>query len=275
MSFTTPFDLRNFPFDSQNLLIKLVSYSFNQDILKLQFFDEGEAYPPINKTFSSVLWELSAVTSKTDTIIFRDNTTPFDLLTLSLTVDRISSIYILKYIAPLYFIGLCSSIGYWIEVLSLPTRGGFGVSLLLATITLNFVVSSELPRVNYASLLDSYIGCIFGFVFLSLMEYSMVHYIATAYKNRELTQQIDKTFRYQPIPLTIITINLFFIDKNSWIFVFFWILTPLMVLGILIISTIHYIFYVLPRKEDESEYLQPDLEKDVDDGADAGMVAVC
>ncbi|KAI8893929.1 neurotransmitter-gated ion-channel ligand binding domain-containing protein [Globomyces pollinis-pini] len=177
MNFGLPFKLNTFPFDTQSLPIKIVSYGYNQDLMQLQYFDTidgGSNFPLIRDTFQSALWKLDTVETKRDQILYRQGTKPFDMLTLTIQISRIATTYLMKYVIPLYFIGLCSSIGYWIDVTALPTRGGFAVSLLLSTVTLNFVMTSDLPKVAYATALDMFITTIFGFVFISLMEYAII-----------------------------------------------------------------------------------------------------
>ncbi|KAJ2992050.1 Gamma-aminobutyric acid receptor subunit gamma-1 [Globomyces sp. JEL0801] len=217
MNFGLPFKLNTFPFDTQSLPIKIVSYGYNQDLMQLQYFDNidgGSNFPLIRDTFQSALWKLDTVETKRDQILYRQGTKPFDMLTLTIQISRIATTYLMKYVIPLYFIGLCSSIGYWIDVTALPTRGGFAVSLLLSTVTLNFVMTSDLPKVAYATALDMFITTIFGFVFISLMEYAIVHYVTTKLKDRKLTNYMDYSFRVVPIPLTMLAIYTF-MDKNG------------------------------------------------------------
>ncbi|KAI8893552.1 neurotransmitter-gated ion-channel ligand-binding domain-containing protein [Globomyces pollinis-pini] len=235
MSFASPFNLGKFPFDSQVLPLKLISYSHNQDTLTLSFYDDlegGPVYPSLAGR-SLLLWSVNRVDTKRELITFRENTRPFDLLQLDIFISRLPNTYLLKYIIPLYFIGVCSSIGYWIDVTALPTRGGFAVSLLLSTVTLNFVMTSDLPKVSYSTALDTFITTVFGFVLVSLLEYAVVHVLATSIRNSiKLTRHIDITFRFSPIPLSCFSLYIFTNDGGilSWILWSFSVLFPMILI---------------------------------------------
>ncbi|KAI8894946.1 neurotransmitter-gated ion-channel ligand-binding domain-containing protein [Globomyces pollinis-pini] len=218
LSFATPYDLSAFPFDTQSLNIRLSTFTSSNSLIKLKYFDDkdgGYNYPPISKKTFPPLWSFSKAVNQSTTVLIKDGGSSKDQLILTVVIDRYSQTYVMKYIIPLLFIGLCSSIGYWIEVTALPTRGGFCVSLLLSTVTLNFVMTSDLPKVNYPTALDWFITSIFVFVFIALIEYAVVHYLTTSHKGkRYITQFIDTSFRIMPIPLLLITCYIF-MDKSG------------------------------------------------------------
>ncbi|KAJ3271524.1 hypothetical protein HDV01_006575 [Terramyces sp. JEL0728] len=213
MYLATGFDLHEFPFDSQKLPIQLVSYSNSQQTMRLNWYNDsgGAAYPDpiVNKTFSSVLWNLNSLNTSLTNIIFRDGQPQYDFLTYAMYVARDPSTYVLKYILPLFFIALCSTLTYWIDPTAVPARVGFGVSLLLASITLNFVVSADLPHVNYPTKLDTYIAIIFLFVFISMIEFAVVHVLRVMGKI-SLSPSIENTFRIvAPVELVLYTVYIF------------------------------------------------------------------
>jgi hypothetical protein len=55
--FTTIFKLEDFPFDTQKLIFKLVSFSHDEKVVDIRFFPDSEGgpvYPPVKETFSSL-----------------------------------------------------------------------------------------------------------------------------------------------------------------------------------------------------------------------------
>ena len=54
-------------------------------------------------------------------------------------------------------------------VADLPDRYGFGVTLLLTAVAFQFVVSTELPKLPYLTLLDEYIVLSFCFLFMVML----------------------------------------------------------------------------------------------------------
>ncbi|KAI8894945.1 neurotransmitter-gated ion-channel ligand-binding domain-containing protein [Globomyces pollinis-pini] len=218
LSFATPYDLSAFPFDTQSLNIRLSTFTSSNSLIKLKYFDDkdgGYNYPPISKKTFPPLWSFSKTVNQSTIVTSKDSGSSKDQLILTVVIDRYSQTYVMKYIIPLLFIGLCSSIGYWIEVTALPTRGGFCVSLLLSTVTLNFVMTSDLPKVNYPTALDWFITSIFVFVFIALIEYAIVHYMITSHKGKQyITRFLDTSFRIMPVPLLLISLYIF-MDKSS------------------------------------------------------------
>jgi hypothetical protein len=100
----------------------------------------------------------------------------------------------LKYILPLTIIALSSCLTYWISPAAVPARVSLAVSLLLATITLNFVIQSELPKVNYSTNLDTYIALVFIFVFIALIEFSIVHFLLVS-NMAKISEKVEQAFR--------------------------------------------------------------------------------
>jgi hypothetical protein len=91
-------------------------------------------------------------------------------------------------------VALCTCISYWISLEAIPARVGLGVSVLIANITLNFVIQTDLPKVSYATNMDEFMSCIFGFTFLALLEFAISHHCLCS-GNKILALLIEKTFR--------------------------------------------------------------------------------
>lgn len=208
MTFGNSFKLQDFPFDQQSLGIQAVSYSFNQNLMNLTFYDDasgGPAFPPVSQTFSSVLWNLQGTTNNATTIVFREGQPLYSLLQFNLQVKRDPTIYILNYILPLFFISFSSCLTYWVDPKIAPARVSFAISLLLSTIAFIFIVSAQLPKVNYPTKLDIYIMMCFGFIFTSLVEFATVHAL-NRYGYVVLQDSIELTFRFMtPILLILVT----------------------------------------------------------------------
>jgi gamma-aminobutyric acid receptor subunit delta len=195
--FTTVFQLEDFPFDTQKLTFKLVSFSHDKKVVDIRFFADAEGgpvYPPVKDTFSSALWKLTGGLASESSMEFLMARPSFDLLYYSITVSRYSSIYCLKYVVPLILVALCTSLSYWISQEAIPARVGLGLSLIIANITLNFIIQTDLPKVSYATNMDEFISCIFLFTFIVLLEFVISHYIHCS-GNKILSILIDKTFR--------------------------------------------------------------------------------
>jgi hypothetical protein len=196
--FTAQFHLEDFPFDSQELTFRLAPFAFTKDTLHVHFYpleQGGPVFPPINETFHSVLWSVSHDRANESSIQLRAGERAVDLIYYSIRISRMSGIYVLKYIMPLTAISVCSTFSYWITQASVPARSAIGVSLLIATITLNFVTQNDLPKVDYATNMDCYILCVFIFSFAVILEFAVSHYFYTT-KQFAICFKIDQTFRF-------------------------------------------------------------------------------
>jgi gamma-aminobutyric acid receptor subunit pi len=200
MALNSEFDMHDFPFDSQQLDFVLLSFANNEKTMNLSYYSNGPIYPPVGKTFSAVLWSLDDDFSRhLQKENFREGEAPFDKLIYSIKISRQSSIYVLKFIVPLAIVSLSTCLTYWITPTSIPARTSFSVALLIATITLNFVIQSDLPKVNYPSNLDLYIAMVFMFVFVALVEFAFTHYFL--YHGKTIIAEVlDYSFRgWQPV----------------------------------------------------------------------------
>jgi hypothetical protein len=72
-------------------------------------------------------------------------------------------------------------------------------SLLIAVITMNFIIQLDLPKVNYPTNLDTYVAIIFIFTFTAQMQFAISHYLH-AHDNALISEKLDQGFRiWQPV----------------------------------------------------------------------------
>ena len=58
----------------------------------------------------------------------------------------------------MFIIVTLSTLTFWIDPGSPPARVGGTVTLVLSIVTFNLVVSQDLPKISYSTLLDLYVG---------------------------------------------------------------------------------------------------------------------
>jgi hypothetical protein len=92
-------------------------------------------------------------------------------------VQRSSTPYVVKFIVPLTFITIAAAVTYFIDIAAVPARAGFIISTLVATITMNFIISAELPRVSYLTTMDLYILWTFIYVLIALIVFIGAHFL--------------------------------------------------------------------------------------------------
>ena len=170
-TFHSPFHLQNFPFDEQILAVRRTSFSYTDDELLLRFLTVTGWRPDPQTDFTNSLWDFQYAFSNHTSLVFINTHSA----NAYLSVARRSTSYILKMILPLLLLVLLSSLSYAVDPGSPPARVGFSVALVLSIVTFNLVVSQDLPKINYATLLDWYVWVCFLFVVVALAEYAAVN----------------------------------------------------------------------------------------------------
>lgn len=169
--FKADFDLLKFPFDSQTFSIKRVSYAYTQSELVLRPIASGPCFlPDPTIGFENSLWDLTAADCSAQTFLFRVGQDNYYQVAGNLYVKRKFQNYIVKLILPMFIIVCLSTITYFIDASSTPARVGGTVTLVLSIITFNLVVSQDLPKINYSTLLDWYVWKCFLFVAFAVGE---------------------------------------------------------------------------------------------------------
>lgn len=82
--------------------------------------------------------------------------------------------YIFGYYVPSFLIFILSWISLWIDPRSVPARVSLGIITILAMGS--FLNNTNGPKVAYATAMDIYVITCYVFVFVSLLEYALVHY---------------------------------------------------------------------------------------------------
>lgn len=180
--FKADFDLSDFPFDSQTFNLKRVSYAYTQSEMVLQPISTSTCFlPDPTVDFENSLWDLNSADCSSSTIVFRVGQDNYYQVTGSLYVERKSQNYIVKLILPMFVIVSLSTITYFIDCSSTPARVGGTVTLVLSIVSFNTVVSTDLPKINYSTLLDWYVWKCFLFVVFAVGEVSTTAFTHTCW----------------------------------------------------------------------------------------------
>lgn len=171
------FSLSNFPFDSQSLPLTRLSFAYNMNELSIVHTDPCYSPDP-SVNYQNSLWDLNgAATCSNGFLSFRSSQAPYSIVTATLNVKRKAQNYIVKLILPMFIIVLLSTLTYWIDPTSPPARIGATVTLVLSIVTFNITVSSDLPKINYSTLIDWFVWYCFIFVIFAVAEFATVHHI--------------------------------------------------------------------------------------------------
>ena len=151
------FELQQFPFDSQTLPLRRLSFSYNMNELLL-YTAQPCFNPDPSVNYENSLWDLGQTADCSGGYLsFRSSQAPYSEVTANLYVVRKYTNYVVKLILPMFIIVLLSTLTYWIDPMSAPARVGGTVTLVLSIVTFNLTVSNDLPKINYNTLLDWFV----------------------------------------------------------------------------------------------------------------------
>lgn len=190
-SFSQPLDLRDFPFDSQILQLKLANVGFGEAIVKLT----ASPTSGLSKSLTMPDWQVNGWDFlRTDFSIEGES----DLLAgmvFSLDVTRDGSYFRYKVIFPLILIVMMSWLVFWIDPSLAASQISVSVTAMLTMIAYRFALAGMMPRLAFLTSLDHFVLASTLIVFLAMIEVIYTAYLST---NGQLEQarRVDRTARW-------------------------------------------------------------------------------
>lgn len=172
----SPLDLREFPFDTQLLRLRITFPDFEPASL--------EPKPDVQYTGmlggpSGSQWSIGTPELRSDPIEPLANVRRASAL-LTFQVERKANYYLWKIIAPMVLIVLMSWTVFYINPENVGTQLGIATSSMLTLIAYRFILGGLLPRVSYLTELDLFIFGSTLIVFLALLVVVLIDYLARA-----------------------------------------------------------------------------------------------
>ena len=158
-------DLREFPFDTQRLLIDVISYQYSPDEVR---FSPSARFAANVEAFSVEGWSFSLLETK-----FWEFSVPAagvvrPRMTFILEAQRDAQYYLLTMFLPMSLIVFMSWTAFWIQPNIVPPRIAISTASIFSLIAFGFSVRLGLPRVSYVTRADLFVlGCTL-LVFLAL-----------------------------------------------------------------------------------------------------------
>lgn len=197
------FDLRQFPFDSQQLQIEIESLAWSEEYL---VFHEDEALIGFSDTFNLPEWDWNPETDLSTHIEsvreIRDDH-EFSEFVVDLTVHRLPNFFIIKVLMPMALIVALSWAVFWMDESALGERLGISFTGLLTVVAYQFIIGDSLPRLSYITFMDAMINYSFLMMALTVVENVLVNILRKDGK-MTLALRIDQASRLIfPIAYTI------------------------------------------------------------------------
>jgi hypothetical protein len=153
--FSNDFNLRSFPFDRQTLKITLYDEFYKLDSRLL--FSGSRTMRDLNyfvKNKKINGWDVLG--AKSIDSVYQDPNRPNEgsAITLEIYIERKHGYYLFKVIFPIILILMVCWSVVWVDPKELESRLTITIVCLLSLIAYNFVIDSELPKLEYLTVLD-------------------------------------------------------------------------------------------------------------------------
>ena len=165
-TFRTALDLRRFPFDRQSLSIRIQSFLYGIDRVRLV----PAATPPgweHDGTFEALRVTGVAVESRQRQLTGRNET--FSEFRASIVVTRNWAFYLWTVFGPVILIFLIACAVFLVPLEAFADRVSICLTALLACIATHFAISFNLPHVGYLTVIDKLFVYTYAFVALLVM----------------------------------------------------------------------------------------------------------
>ena len=156
--FTTKFNLKAFPFDSHILDF---SYSDTKNsVSSVNITYDAYATLPINENIKSKIleWNVPNNYAEYESIKYYDKFDyEYDGIKTFFTIERNSSYYLFKVIAPIVLILIVCWSVFWLRTDQIESRLTVSIVCLLTLIAYNFVIDENIPKLAYLTAMDQII----------------------------------------------------------------------------------------------------------------------
>ena len=191
--FSQPLNVRNFPFDSQELEVRIASATDSET--EVEFVQSPTLSSGLADQFSLPDWRVLSWELKMD---------PYRVLgigdesrasaALAIQVKRYASVYAVKVLLPLVLIVMMSWIVFWIDPQQAGTQIGVATTSMLTLIAYRFMVGGNLPAVPYLTRMDAFILGSTVLVFAALIQAVYTSSITSQGKQEQMSS-LDRLCR--------------------------------------------------------------------------------
>eukprot|EP01084_Bolivina_argentea_P116679 207270_1 len=171
---TEEFEVESFPFDVQDLTMVFCSEDMPSTKAKLCYTSSHNPSLTVDKTWSPIThFEIDNIDINFEEVDYLGEGNPRDIYIYGryrIQVNRKWKGIVYRIIVWMFMLGLLSWTTFGIDYQSIGDRMGFSMTMVLTVVAFQFVISNELPKVNYLTFLDKYNLFIFGYVVLICFE---------------------------------------------------------------------------------------------------------
>jgi hypothetical protein len=218
-TFLNNFNLKTFPFDKQKLKILLYNDKFEledrRSLISSFSFIRANEFIETNKIPG---WNIDKVSLKYD--FYKDDTKDDFLLSglhdgvsYELDISRKSGYYVFKIIFPIILILMICWSAVWIDPKEIESRLTITIVCLLSLIAYNFVIDSDLPKLEYLTIMDYII--LISYIYAAIPNFLSIYSFQLIKKNKALAEKHEAFEKKYGLPSYILIIFIIVIVSTS------------------------------------------------------------
>ena len=212
-TFKNNFNLKTFPFDKQKLRIFLYNdkYQINQRRALVSSYSIKKANQ-FKKETQIPGWQIEKVNQKYD--FYKDvNNSYNDGVALEIDVSRNSGYYIFKVILPILLILMICWSAVWIDPKEIESRLTITIVCLLSLIAYNFVIDSDMPKLEYLTIMDYII--LISYVYAAIPNFLSIYSFQLHKTNKALAEKYEGYEKKYGLPSYILIVFLIIIISST------------------------------------------------------------
>uniref|UniRef100_A0A1I8I9C2 Neur_chan_LBD domain-containing protein n=2 Tax=Macrostomum lignano TaxID=282301 RepID=A0A1I8I9C2_9PLAT len=171
---TCPMDLLKFPMDNQTCPLEISSHGYTDDDVIFEW-SLGDQSIQLNRDLLLSQFDLKKTfIKKADRRIGRRGR--FSVLLCDFELHRHMGYFLIQLYFPCSLLVVLSWVGFWINREATSDRIELSTTTVLTMTFLGMDNRQDLPRVNYGTALDWYVGMCFALILATIIEFASVHY---------------------------------------------------------------------------------------------------
>lgn len=210
------FNLKTFPFDKQTLKVYLRSHIEPMEDWGYRAFVSGFTQKKALEFKESNQiqgWNITNVNLKYDLYDDPADLKYYDGIILELDVERKSRYYIFKIIFPIILILMICWSAVWIDPKEIESRLTITIVCLLSLIAYNFVIDSDLPKLEYLTIMDYII--LISYVYAAIPNFLSIYSFQLNKTNKALAEKYEGYEKKYGLPSYILIVLLIIIINST------------------------------------------------------------
>lgn len=203
-SLSSDFDLRKFPFDTQDLRFQF--HPFISAASEIRFAPQPLPSTGISPEQHTELaaWQIQDLRYRTEKVAEDRDIPPTNGGDFEIVVKRRSGFYVWKIFVPLLILTMIPMVVFWIDVSQFDWILKIPMTMLLSMVAFEFTIARDLPRIGYLTFLDAVFLACFTFCFLCIVEIAAV-FLLQQHGRRPLAVKLHTNGRWA-YPLAYFTL---------------------------------------------------------------------